>query len=116
MVDDDARVARSLKTLLQAHDVTTVQSGRAAMELLRAGDSFDVVFCDLMMPGVTGMDVFEQISASDPAYVPRFVFLTGGAFTPRASTFLSQVGRPCLEKPFDERAVQDALTEVLGRS
>jgi two-component system cell cycle sensor histidine kinase/response regulator CckA len=45
------------------------------------------------------MDVYEAVLARAPAVAGRFVFLTGGAFTPRAREFLETVSNPKLEKP-----------------
>ena len=54
-----------------------------AVQLILTGPGFDLVFCDLVMRGLTGMDIFQRVRAADPALLPRLVFMTGGAFTPR---------------------------------
>jgi DNA-binding NtrC family response regulator len=61
---------------------------------------FDVVLCDLMMPDVSGMDLYERVAEARPELAARFVFVTGGAFTERARAFVDRVGLPVLEKPF----------------
>ncbi len=69
------------------------------MERLVSGPAVDVVLCDVMMPKMTGMDVYEAVLARAPEIARRFVFLTGGAFTPRARSFLEGVSNPKLDKP-----------------
>ena len=95
--------AEALARFAQADgfEVATATSGREALELLAAEDRFDVVLCDLMMPDVSGMDVYERVAEVSPGLAARFVFVTGGAFTGRARAFVEQVGAPVLEKPFD---------------
>jgi len=77
------------------------ESGREALEILRRDKAFDVILCDLMMPEVSGMDVYESLRLMDPALVRRVVLMTGGAFTQRAGQFLAQVDAPLIEKPFE---------------
>jgi PAS domain S-box-containing protein len=112
LVDDSERFTWTLRLALQDRfDVTTAVSGRDALGLLLApGACFDLVLCDLMMPDMTGMDVYEALQRERPGLEKRLVFMTGGAFTERAAAFLRQVGNRRLEKPFRPEAV-DALLE-----
>ena len=110
LVDDEAAVGRSLAALLEpGHDVIAVTSARHALERLATGERFDVVLCDLMMPEVSGMELYEQIA---PTYRERVIFMTGGAFTPQARQFLAHTDRPHLEKPFSEHALREAIQRV----
>jgi CheY-like chemotaxis protein/two-component sensor histidine kinase len=100
VIDDDESVLRvAIRVLSDAHEVEVTSDPRAAVERLVSGHAFDVVICDVMMPQLTGMDVYEAVLARAPAVAGRFVFLTGGAFTPRAREFLETVSNPKLEKP-----------------
>jgi PAS domain S-box-containing protein len=113
IVDDEAMVARVVERALgHDHQVAAVTSGREALARIERGDRFDVILCDLMMPEMTGMDVHERITAIDPDQAGRMIFLTGGAFTPRARAFVEQ--RPTLEKPFDLATLEAAVRAVLG--
>ncbi len=117
LVDDEPALARTLKLLLsEQHDVTAVTTGREALELLLSDATFDLVLCDLMMPQVTGMDIHARLVAERPEMVERLVFMTGGAFTARASEFLKRVTNPRLEKPFSTDAVETLLQERLLRA
>ena len=86
-------------------------SGEAAIERLCSDEPFDVVFCDLMMPEVSGMELFARVLDRCPAIASRFVFMTGGAFTPQAREFLEQTPLVCLEKPFELRQIRDLVRE-----
>lgn len=100
IIDDDRPVAAAIALELIDHDVVVAESGREALQILRRDKSFDVILCDLMMPEVSGMDVYDSLRLVDPTLLDRVVLMTGGAFTARAGQFLSDVGAPMLEKPF----------------
>ena len=102
MIDDEVAVGRALRgALADEHDVLVAGSGREALELLAKDDRYDVILCDLMMPDMTGMDVWEQLRREGNRVADKVVFVTGGAFTPRAREFLDSVANIHIEKPFD---------------
>src|SRR4029078_420949 len=107
VIDDEPIVGRAVKRVLQqAHDVTAGTSARAAIDLISAGEGFDLILCDLMMPGMTGMDLHEHLTANAPDIAKGIVFLPGGAFTPSARAFLDRIENPCYEKPFDAQQLR----------
>jgi PAS domain S-box-containing protein len=107
VVDDDATFARSLHRLLEReHDVVSVESGAAALELLAKDSEFDVVLCDVMMASMSGPELYDALSERMPWMVERLALMTGGVFTPAATAFLAQAQLPCLEKPLDVQALR----------
>lgn len=104
VIDDEPAILSVFTRTARDHHVTTVSSGADALTLLQS-ETFDCIFCDLMMPNVTGMDLYEQMQATRPELASRFVFLTGGTFTERAQTFLQHVRNPVLQKPFHPDAI-----------
>lgn len=110
IVDDDRPVAAAVALELEDHDVVVAGSGREAFEILRHDPGFDVVLCDLMMPEMSGMDLYTWLRPIEPSLVERFVFMSGGAFTPRAERFLAETTNPRLDKPFPP----DELRRVIG--
>lgn len=119
VVDDEVLVGRSLKRHLGInYDVDSVTSGREAIDRIIAG-RYDVILCDLMMPDVSGPDVHAAVVAARPDLAPRFIFMTGGAFTPRGREFLSavaSVSATVLDKPFDMPALDAAVLRVASAS
>ncbi|MGB5697558.1 MAG: response regulator [Polyangiales bacterium] len=111
VVDDEPLVGRSIQRALRGHQVQVFSNGEEAIERLCSDEPFDVVFCDLMMPEVSGMEVFGRVSEKHPEIASRFVFMTGGAFTPQAREFLRQTSAVCLEKPFELRQIRDLVRE-----
>ncbi|MHB8876755.1 MAG: response regulator, partial [Myxococcaceae bacterium] len=104
------------RTLGGGHEVTSVLDGREALELLRRGERFDVILCDLMMPELSGMDLHEELAATLPDQAKAMVFLTGGPFTPRARQFLDQVTNPRLYKPYGAEALRALVRDCLDKS
>jgi signal transduction histidine kinase len=111
VVDDEPLVGRSIRRALRGHDVQVFSTGEEAIERLCSDEPFDVVFCDLMMPEVSGMEVFARVSEQRPEVAPRFVFMTGGAFTAEAREFLKKTPLTCLEKPFELRQIRDLVKD-----
>jgi len=63
---------------------------------------------------VTGMEVFAYIKAERPKLADRTVFMTGGAFTAGARTFLEEVTNRRIEKPFDLDRLRALIREFPG--
>jgi two-component system cell cycle sensor histidine kinase/response regulator CckA len=102
IIDDDERVARTLVALLSDEfEVRAVLDGREALELLVADRGLALAYCDLMMGGLTGMELHEALVRRAPDRVSRLVFMTGGAYTASASTFVQRMGDAVVYKPFD---------------
>jgi PAS domain S-box-containing protein len=115
VVDDEPSMGLSIRrALAPEHEVTAVTSARAALERLEHGESFDLIISDLMMPEMTGMDLFAELARVAPSLAERTIFLTGGAFTPKAREFLDRVPNPRVEKPFEVQSLI-ALIRSLAR-
>jgi CheY-like chemotaxis protein len=113
IVDDEPLVGRLVERAIgRHHHVTVMTTGKEALARFVAGETFDLILCDLMMPEITGMDLYARVLALFPEQAARMVFLTGGAFTARARAFLAD--RPFLEKPFDLRALEALVRERVG--
>lgn len=111
VIDDEPLVGRSIRRALRGHDVEVFASGTEAIARLCSDAPYDVVFCDLMMPEVSGIEVYQQVAAQRPDLAERFVFMTGGAFTSAARAFLDATPLVCLEKPFELRQIRDLVAE-----
>ena len=117
VIDNDPLVAGTLSRMLPAeHEVVTLTSAKAALALLTSDEHFDLVLCDVMMPEMTAMDLHERVAVESPATAKAMVFMTGGAFTPRARDFLEHVPNLVIQKPFDQRTLQDMINRSLHRS
>jgi signal transduction histidine kinase len=119
VVDDEALIGRALARILAKEDVVTVEDARKALALVEQAPAFDVVLCDLMMPGMSGPEFYRAACRARPELEQRFVFMTGGAFTDVGNDFLESLGGRVLYKPFDPARVIACVHEVArsgGRS
>ncbi|AUX23755.1 two-component hybrid sensor and regulator [Sorangium cellulosum] len=115
IVEDEASLARALSEQLgRVHQVTVAPSADAAMGMLAGGQRFDVVLCDLRMPGMSGDVFYTRIRESDPALAQGFIFMTGVGFGADIERFLASSGRPLLEKPFPAEDALSAIAEVVS--
>jgi len=115
VIDDDRLFSTAMERCLAVgHDVVAVNDAEDALRLLERGARFDLIFCDMMMPGMTGMEFFSSVSARFPEHAMRTVFLTGGTFAAEARAFLEWVPNPYLEKPFEVQRLTELAREWIG--
>jgi CheY-like chemotaxis protein len=113
VIDDEPVVGKSLRRLLPEHEVLVTAGAAEALAVISVDPDLDVVLCDLMMPEISGAELYRELAGRFPELARRVVFITGGAFTPETRAFLREVGNPVLEKPFDLRRLRAI---VAGRS
>jgi PAS domain S-box-containing protein len=112
VVDDEPLVRRALTTVLgREHDVVVAEHGRQALDML-AG--VDAILCDVMMPVMSGKDLYEHLAANEPALARRFIFITGGTLGP-LTKFLEQTTVPILYKPFEVGQVLEMVAAAADR-
>ncbi|MEP6572291.1 MAG: PAS domain S-box protein [Gemmatimonadota bacterium] len=102
IVDDEEAVLRVLRRIMSAeHEVVATLDAREALALCARGETFDLILCDLMMPRMSGMELYAELARVAPAQAERMIFVTGGAFTEKARLFLSDPPKEQIEKPFN---------------
>ncbi len=113
VIDDEPGILRALRRILRDHEVVEAESGEQALDLLARDQQFDVILCDVMMRTTSGMDVHRWLLSHYPPLARRVVFLTGGAFTPHARSYLERVENPRVEKPFDTTDLLKLVNEII---
>ncbi len=105
IVDGEPAVRRSIERVLgDEHEVVIAESSQEAIEIIGHGErAFDVVFCDIALPLLSGVELFRRIRDRDPALADRFVFMSGGVYDPEAAQFLDGVPNERIEKPFNSQ-------------
>jgi CheY-like chemotaxis protein len=116
VVDDEPGIRRSLGRLIgRSHDVETFADAAAVLERIDAGGACDVLLCDLMMPEMDGPALYDALLARAPETAGRMVFMSGGAFTERASGFLERVGSQVVDKPAPAAVLEEVIQSALAR-
>lgn len=116
IVDDEPMLlhifARALET---DHQVLVAPTGRQALQMLAEREGkVDVIICDLHMPGMSGMELFDEVGKLYPDLQPRMIFMSGGASTPRAQTFLNRTSNRTITKPVTLNALELTVAEVIA--
>jgi CheY-like chemotaxis protein len=107
VVDDDELILRSLKRLLKTDFVIVTASSASDAFLELTKNTFDVILCDVRMPGISGPAFVAKLSPLD---AERVIFISGGP-----APHIEGVRNPkCLQKPFTRNELYDALYEVCG--
>ncbi|MBN1457889.1 MAG: response regulator [Armatimonadetes bacterium] len=111
VVDDEQSICMLLKDVLErfGHSVTTCNDGAAGVAQAQE-TSFDLVFCDIRMPGMSGLEAMKQIRALQPQ--ATFVMITGYAKDDIIDEALQSGASACLCKPFSLSQVTELLKEI----
>ena len=108
LVDDEAATLRALsRVLAKRHSTVAFTSGCEALDWLTAHPRPDLVLCDLMMPEMSGPQLYRRSVQLDPEIGKRFVFVTGGAVTPEAHEFIQTTVNPVIMKPLTDAKIRD---------
>lgn len=110
IVDDELLVGDSLRLVLADElEVTALTDPAAALARIASGDWYDVVLCDVMMPGMNGVELLRRVEQVAPEVAARFIFITGGILLPHVQALLDGVPNLVLAKPFDVPELRELI-------
>ncbi|MBI1945882.1 MAG: response regulator [Deltaproteobacteria bacterium] len=117
VIDDETLIGTAIRRILtkQGMEVVVVERGREGVDLVTGGEHFDAIFCDMMMPEFSGVDVYDALRAKAPSMMSRVIFMTGNAFAAREHDLFSATKNVRVEKPFLPADLSGAVAEVLRR-
>ena len=114
VIDDEPRITESFVLLLgRNHHVQTASSGREALELCRR-EEFDIIFCDLRMPEMSGDEIYRSLHELNAAQAQRIVFMTGSLVGESELEGLVAGNVAILRKPFSVKDLNALLEERFG--
>jgi two-component system NtrC family sensor kinase len=113
VVDDEPHILHYMQATLESwgHSVTLATDGNVAVERALSA-SFDVIICDLRMPGLGGRELLARLQAKRPEVAARVIFATGDTVRGDTLAFLDSLDRPYLHKPFTLAELRNALWAV----
>ena len=122
VVDDDAAVRTAIKIVLErdGQDVEVASSGRAGIAAAKA-QKFDVVICDIFMPGMDGIETITEFHQIDPNVpiiaMSGFMFRDGQVPAPDYLTLSTRLGAAySLRKPFRPQELLKAVQACIGNA
>jgi CheY-like chemotaxis protein len=114
VVEDEVPITRISKLVLtgEGYTVEIANDGLSAQAILDKTD-FDVIFMDVKMPGMTGIELFEWLKRVYPGKATRVVFTTGDVMSGNTQSFLDESARPFLPKPFTPVELRTMVKQAL---
>ncbi len=116
IVDDEELLLKTYRHLLGTrYEIVVAKDGERGIEVLKGDNSFDLILCDLHMPGLDGIALYEFLQESMPYLLSGVVMTTGGAVSNRARKFLDETQPPLLRKPFNLKDLRKIIAQRLER-
>jgi signal transduction histidine kinase len=110
-IDEDPGQQRAYKEQVgDLHEVVTASSAKEALSLFDAGETFDVVFCNLSLVAGSGVGLHREVAARDAALAGRFVFVGSGP--PEGRSYVEMLHLHCIDGP-DRAALLSAVAAVM---
>jgi len=113
IVDDDSDLRNELRSMLDAYEVFEASSGNQALKLLDRANEIGLVFLDVMMPGVNGLDALTEIKRKNPNL--KTVILTGNSSKDVAIEALKNRADDYIEKPLCVEKIKETVEKFIGR-
>ena len=116
VIDDEAPIRNALRRFFERRgwQVDEANDGAHGLATLMRADhkQFDIMICDLKMPGVSGMELYSTLSTMRPELLGRLIFATGDVASPDAAAFLQRTRCPVLEKPYELSVLAETVERV----
>jgi two-component system cell cycle sensor histidine kinase/response regulator CckA len=116
LVDDEPMIMEVCTSLLKrlGYQVIEAVSGEQAVELFRERHAeIDLVLLDMVMPDMSGSDVFDQLIRIDPAV--RILLSSGYSLDGKAREILDRGCRGFIQKPYTYSALSEKVRSILSR-
>ena len=110
IIDDEPCIRRALQRLLGSrHDVALSNNGAEALHRFVVGERYDVILSDVLMPEMTGIELFAELEQRFPEQSKRVVFMTGGATSESARVFIEEKRARVVAKPFRAKDIESTV-------
>ncbi len=112
-IDDEPALCTLVSEYLGrlGHPVNIAASGEEGLEAALGGD-FDVIICDMRLPGMSGEEVCEALLERRPEIARRLIVATGDILSPRTQEFFDRTGLPHIHKPFRLDELADIVADL----
>ncbi|MDD5773517.1 MAG: response regulator [bacterium] len=110
IVDDDEAFRSEFKELFDYYDVIEASDGQSALKLLKSANDIGLILLDVMMPGISGIEVLKEIKKTDPDV--GIVILTGYSSKDLAIKALKGHADDYIEKPIDLNKTREIIEKA----
>jgi len=117
VVDDEAAILTFLHRLLtdMGHSVETINNADTALERLNT-ERYSLILLDIKLPGMSGIELYQQIEKMAPALTRRVMFITGDVMEGTTRSFLEKAGVPHITKPLDIEELKKMINRALNQT
>ncbi|HWW85453.1 MAG TPA: ATP-binding protein, partial [Vicinamibacterales bacterium] len=115
VADDEPPLRQLLQRLLfkRGFAVDVAADGQAAAALLDQ-HRYDAIFCDVLMPKMGGLAVYDRLRRRQPHLLKTFVFVTGDILSAQLQPFIDSTQTPVLSKPFGAAKLDAVLDQLFA--
>jgi len=117
VIDDERSVLDFLSSLLteEGYQIETTDRANVALEKLKR-QKYDLLLLDIKMPGMSGIELYRHIEATDLALAQRVLFITGDIIEPDTTNFLKRTKAPYITKPLEIDKLMGEINRILRRN
>ena len=113
VVDDEALIRRAfVRALGKQKQIVTAGGGEEALKILSCSQPFDLIFTDMMMPGIDGPNLYARIEREWPEQAKRIIFMTGGAYSDCTPEFFEELPNPRVTKNLSLNELRDLVLKL----
>ena len=115
VIDDEVWILDLIRQILQrdGFEVDTVSDGKSALDHL-SRRHYELLVCDWKMPGISGPQLYERLTAVSPDAANRMIFMTGDVMSDTFQNFLKKHAKNCLSKPFSVSEFRTAISDFMA--
>jgi len=117
VVDDDLLLLKFLEEFLvtKGHAVDAVDNAGDALRLHK-NKRYDLILIDILMPDVTGIELYKKFQKMDKSIAGRVLIMTGDTLSKPTRAFLERTELSYIEKPFDTDELMTMIDGILSRN
>ncbi len=119
LIEDEESLGKILDRFLKrkGYETASFQNGKRALEFIEHSEtaSIALIICDIRMPGISGIDIYRELSEKHPELATRFLVITGDTASKESKEFLETFELPYLVKPFDMTTFIDTVESIIKR-
>ena len=115
IIDDERSIRNTLKEILEfeGHEISLAEDGASGLEAAASGN-FDVIFCDIKMPGMDGVEVLDKLSESGNE--APVVMISGHGSIDTAVECIKKGAYDFIQKPLDLNRILITLKNATDKS
>ncbi|MFC1928920.1 MEDS domain-containing protein [Chloroflexota bacterium] len=116
VIDDDPTVQEFITAVLteEGHEIEIVDNGDDAMERL-SNEEYDVILLDIKLPGMSGIEIYEQLQKSSKSLTKKVIFITGDVMSVDTMVFIKSSQTSYIAKPFDAEKLVTEINIIISQ-